>query len=125
MVKARERFPSEDAFWEKYTDAKGKRFNYQKILDSLKSQRMTTAEKDTAEALWFFDGDLTHADAHGRFIYKKHRVCTAPLAIGPKWRKLLRDFPDVAERWEMARMFYPQPDPDTSDPQSDADMVLV
>ncbi|KAI0696041.1 hypothetical protein C8T65DRAFT_529848, partial [Cerioporus squamosus] len=91
LVLERERFDSEDAFWAKYTDEEGKHLNFQKILDALQGGRKTDDNRDAAAALWFFGGDLTRPDAHGRFSYKKDGksyVCKKNQAIAVKWRKL-------------------------------------
>lgn len=106
IVAERERFPSEDAFWARYSEDNGKHFNFQKILDTLQGGRKDEDEKDAAAALRFFENDLTHPRARGYFHYKKTgrvHVCTKTQAIATKWRALLRDHPDIARQWELSR----------------------
>ena len=64
---------------------------------------MQDSERDAKAARKFFNNDLTHPDAHGYFLYKKSgvvRVMEQDATIARKWRKLLEDYPEVAEAWE-------------------------
>ncbi|KAH9858618.1 hypothetical protein C2E23DRAFT_880083 [Lenzites betulinus] len=103
IVEERERFPSEAAFWARYSNEKGARLNYQKIIDSLQNERSHNDERDSAAALAFFAGDLSRPEARGYFIYKKSGrsfICNKPAAIAQKWRQLLGDHPDIAQQYK-------------------------
>ncbi|KAI0327610.1 hypothetical protein GY45DRAFT_1100462 [Cubamyces sp. BRFM 1775] len=102
LVEERDRFPSDDAFWARYSDAEGKHFNQQTILAHLQKAREEENNRDAAAALKFFDNDLNHPLAHGYFVYKKGNVfslCSKPEAIARKWRELLNHHPEVANAW--------------------------
>ncbi|KAI0708334.1 hypothetical protein C8Q76DRAFT_744156 [Earliella scabrosa] len=114
LVMERERFPTEDAFWAKYSDAEGHRLGYQKILDHLQEERIAAYAYDAAAALWFFNEDLTSPDTYGYFIYKKTgkvEVCKQTQTVAERWHKLLADKPDVAQRWERVRGAFKGPPP--------------
>ncbi|KAL7282612.1 hypothetical protein ACG7TL_004084 [Trametes sanguinea] len=103
LVEERERFVSDEAFWAHYSNEHGQPLNYQKIVDILQSGRINADARDAAAALEFFGNDLSRADAHGYFMYKKANklfVCNKPASVAQKWRQLLRDHPEIAQRWE-------------------------
>lgn len=103
LVKERERFPSEEAFWAAHSDADGRRLNQQTILARVRSTRGNDDKHDAADALKFFENDLTHPRARGFFSYRKNNIvylCQKPEAIARKWRKLLANDPEIARAWE-------------------------
>ncbi|KAI0735527.1 hypothetical protein C8Q76DRAFT_792075 [Earliella scabrosa] len=102
LVKERERFPTEEAFWAVYSE-NGTRFNMQRILDMLQGSRMSDSTQDAQAARKFFNKDLSDPRAHGYFLYKKTnviRVMKQDATVARQWRKLLNDYPDIAEAWE-------------------------
>ncbi len=104
-MEERERFASDVAFWEKYSDSLGAHLNQQAILMLLQSNRETDNKRDAAAALKFFGNDLTRQDTHQYFMYRKRNVievCQKPEAIARKWRELLAEHPEIAQAW--ARM---------------------
>ncbi|KAM5537041.1 hypothetical protein V8D89_009370 [Ganoderma adspersum] len=106
IVTEREHFPSEELFWAKYSDEDGKHLNFKTICELLQGGRRETDEHDSAAALWFFENDLTHPAAHGYFRYKKSgkwKLCTGVRGIAKKWRLLLQEQPEVAQRWAEVR----------------------
>ncbi|KAI9057197.1 hypothetical protein FKP32DRAFT_1681931 [Trametes sanguinea] len=102
IVEERERFTSDEAFWATYSDSTGKHLNQQAILAMLQGNRGKDNARDAAAARKFFGNDLTRADAHGYFVYRKrnvYKVCEKAEAIARKWRELLEDYPDIAHAW--------------------------
>ncbi|KAI0710242.1 hypothetical protein C8Q76DRAFT_798977 [Earliella scabrosa] len=102
IVKERERFPTEDAFWAVYSD-NGTRFNMQRILDLLQGSRMSNSARDAQAARKFFNKNLADPRAHGYFLYKKTntvQVMKQDATVARQWCKLLQDYPDIAEAWE-------------------------
>lgn len=88
-------------------DEEGNKLCYQKILDRLQQARVDKDHTDAESARRFFDGNLDHPDAGGRFRYiKTGRWClyTKDQKVAEKWRELLREDPDVAARWAMQAM---------------------
>ncbi len=105
-MQEREKFASDEDFWAKYSDEGGRRYNYQKITDTLQGTRVNGSDYDAAAALFFFDHDLTQDAVHGYFKYRRGRdmlYCYKPAKVAERWRKLLREHPDIAARWETRR----------------------
>lgn len=102
IVDEKECFNTEAEFWGVYSDEHGKRLNVQRILDKLQGTRMGVSDRDASAALKFFNDDLSRADSHGYFFYKKSgtmRLMSKPATIARQWQKLLREHPEVAEAW--------------------------
>ncbi|KAI0752952.1 hypothetical protein C8Q80DRAFT_1118221 [Daedaleopsis nitida] len=122
LVEARERFPSEEAFWAKYTDENGQQYGFQKLLDHLQGDRKDGSTHDAEAALWFFGNDLSSSRALGYFTYKKSGkmlICSKPQAIAEKWRKLLREQSEVAADWALVREdFEAQQSPSSRNPEA-------
>ncbi|RDX57530.1 hypothetical protein OH76DRAFT_1395357 [Lentinus brumalis] len=106
LVEERERYPSEEEFWAKYSDQDGKRLSFQRLLDILQDQRKVEQEREAAAALHFFHHDLSSAAARGYFRYKKSgkmRTHRKAKQVAERWRKILREQPDIAQEWEVIR----------------------
>ncbi|OBZ71138.1 hypothetical protein A0H81_08474 [Grifola frondosa] len=105
LVEERERFHSEEDFWAAYSNKEdGSRLLYQQILDRLQGGRGEDDDRDAANALKYFGGDLTRPDARSAFSYKKrgvHSVCSKNQAIAKKWWQLLQEDPGIAEGWRV------------------------
>ncbi|KAI0820316.1 hypothetical protein BC628DRAFT_918558 [Trametes gibbosa] len=104
IVEEREKYPSEEAFWEKYSDPEtGKRLTQQGIIVRIQTNRAADNKRDADAALEFFGGNLARQDAHGYFTYTKNNItslCTKPEAIARKWRELLVSYPEIATAWQ-------------------------
>ncbi|TFK78468.1 hypothetical protein K466DRAFT_606959 [Polyporus arcularius HHB13444] len=106
LVQERELFASEDAFWAKYSHEDGRRYNYQRIVDTLQRARVRTNHHDASAALFFFHNDLTQDRALNYFKYVRSSeviYCEKPAIVAERWRRLLIDHPDIAVQWEAVR----------------------
>ncbi|KAJ7269211.1 hypothetical protein C8J57DRAFT_991959, partial [Mycena rebaudengoi] len=104
LVEERQRFPSDETFWNKYLAADNSHLRYQQILDALNSKeaRELKDKTDADGARKFFGGNLDHLDADEVFTYIKN---------GKRWIKdkdstvaeilweLLSSNTDIASRW--------------------------
>ncbi|KAH9913413.1 uncharacterized protein B0H18DRAFT_888284 [Fomitopsis serialis] len=103
LVAERERFPSEETFWNMYSDEKGEKLSYQQILDKLQEGRGCTDEVDYNAAMQYFGGDLDRADAHGAFRYRKSGkwiISSKKLVVARTWRKILAEDAGIRSNWE-------------------------
>lgn len=101
---------SEAAFWKKYTDDKGERMSYSRVLTALKTARKQNVATEDApaarDALCFFHGDLSARLGEprpGQFEFRRgarYYVVTSEKEIAKRWRQLLEEDADVRGRWE-------------------------
>ncbi|KAJ7810154.1 hypothetical protein B0H14DRAFT_2524424 [Mycena olivaceomarginata] len=102
LVEERQRFGSEDDFWNKYSREDHTRLRYQQILDAWKEARESQERSDAKDARRFFNGNLDHSDADGVFAYTKsgqRRIKEKDSAVAEIWRDLLVSNADIARRW--------------------------
>ncbi|KAJ7227547.1 hypothetical protein C8J57DRAFT_947455, partial [Mycena rebaudengoi] len=102
LVEERQRFPSDEAFWNKYLAADNSHLRYQQILDALKEARELKDKTDADRARKFFGGNLDHPDADEAFTYiksGKRRIKDKDSAVAEIWRELLSSNTDIASRW--------------------------
>ncbi|KAH9842322.1 uncharacterized protein C8Q71DRAFT_852893 [Rhodofomes roseus] len=103
LAEERDRFSSEDAFWDKYSNEERERLSYQQILDRLQKDRTWTDAADYDAAMRYFGGDLGRSDTQGVFRYKKSgkwRICDKKLTVAKKWRALLEKDETIRANWE-------------------------
>ncbi|KAI0769300.1 hypothetical protein BD413DRAFT_613853 [Trametes elegans] len=89
IVEERERFATEQEFWEKYSDNEGKHLNQQTILALIRGTRGQSDRSDADAALDFFKNDLSHPSARGYFQYKKRNIVVAADSMPTLWASLL------------------------------------
>jgi hypothetical protein len=103
IVEEREKHASNDLFWAKFSDGEsGTQFGFQQILTSLKHERAEHDALDAADALKYFDGDLSHNSANGAFSYTSKTgtvVMTKCGDIAKNWCSLLARDQCIAMSW--------------------------
>ena len=105
VVEERERFESDDAFWDMYS-ANNVHLDYTTILKRLADNRASQAQQDVHDVMLFFDGNLSHPNANGAFTYtsgKTTKVLTKAGDISKKWRALLSNNSLMAHAWDLRR----------------------
>ena len=103
LVEERERFPSEEAFWAEYSNEKQERMSYQQILDRLKMARTHQDDLDYEAVMRYFDRNLDHVDAKGKFRYKKGGKSVLMCKrrdVAKKWRELLAEDDTLRVGWD-------------------------
>ncbi|KAI0790622.1 hypothetical protein C8Q75DRAFT_732758 [Abortiporus biennis] len=103
LVDKKNKLGGEEEFWKKYLDENSKQWNYQQIQNHLQYERITHNAKDSTNAHLFFGHDLNCEAAKGVFNYKKSgitRTYEEDKSIAEKWRTLLIQDTEIAQRWE-------------------------
>ena len=104
IANERERLGSDTEFWRKFSDSKGDKFTYQRILDTLQDERKDRDQQDCDEAKRLFGDDFGRPEAGNHFKYRKTNrglvVFQDVGKIAKKWRDLKAKDPNLVERME-------------------------
>ena len=102
IVDEKNRLGSEEEFWNKYHNDKG-RLSYQDILDALQIARSETATATANNARRFFQDSMNSETAQRIFTYVKNgvsRPCLRDATIAQRWQTLLASNSEIQREWE-------------------------
>ncbi|KAF9228940.1 hypothetical protein BS17DRAFT_763586 [Gyrodon lividus] len=103
IVREREKYSNDEAFWHRLSNEKGERLCYQHILDRIQNGHITSAAQHATNAQLFFGEDLDHPSANGAFQYLrtgKSYLQTKDDAVSRAWHKLHATQSDIAAQWD-------------------------